>query len=112
MWGEGAFRALQVIQRYAQNHGLAHHIKPDRNATHGGPFDKHTPNRDVAWYFHDLAYLGKRRTLHRISRGRKTPQSLDLFVRDGQLLSATRKHLNYAGNPQDLQICFSQGAAE
>ena len=57
MWRERAFCTLQVIKRYAQNHRVAHDIKPDSNERHGVPFDEHTPNSDAAWYFHDLACL-------------------------------------------------------
>jgi hypothetical protein len=78
VWRKRAFCALQVNQRYAQNHRAAHDIKPDSNATHGVPFDEHTPNSDVAWYFYDLARLGMRTTLNRILRGRNTPQALYL----------------------------------
>src|ERR1017187_6085870 len=112
MWRELTLQALQVNQWYAQNHGTAHDLKPDSDATHGGPFDEHTTNRDVAWYFHNIACLGKRRTLHRILRGRNTPQSLYLFVRDRQLLSATRKNLDFAENPQHHQFCIRLGTAE
>ena len=35
MAGARALYALQVNQRYAQNHCVAHDIKPDSNATHG-----------------------------------------------------------------------------
>ena len=78
MWRERALSALQVNQRYAQNQRVAHGIKPDSNATNGVPFDEHTPNRDVSWYFNDLACLGMRTTLNRILRGRNTPQALYL----------------------------------
>jgi hypothetical protein len=73
VWRDRAVYALQVVKRYAQNHRTAYHIKPDSNATHGAPFDEHTPNSNVAWYFHDVACLGKRTTLNRILRGRNTP---------------------------------------
>ena len=78
MWRKRALYALQVNQRYAQNHCVAHDIKSDSDATHGAPFDEHTPNSDVAWYFYDLACLRKRTTLNRILRGRNTPQALYL----------------------------------
>jgi hypothetical protein len=63
---------------YAQNHRVAHDIKPDSNATHGVPFDEYAPDSDVTWYFHYLACLGKRTTLYRILRGRNTPEALYL----------------------------------
>jgi hypothetical protein len=78
VWRERTIDALEVNQRYAQNHRAAHDIKPDRNATHRPPLDEHTPNSDVAWHFHDLACLGMRTTLNRILRGRNTPQALYL----------------------------------
>jgi hypothetical protein len=78
VWRERALCTLQVIKRYAQNHRAAHDIKPDRHSTHGSPFDEHTPNSDVAWYFYDLARLEMRTTLNRILRGRNTPQALYL----------------------------------
>jgi hypothetical protein len=103
VWRKRAFCALQVNQRYAQNHRAAHDIKPDSNATHGVPFDEHTPNSDVAWYFYDLARLGMRTTLNRILRGRNTPQALYLQVRDWQWL-----FFEYTGRGND-QYLFGQG---
>ena len=94
MWRERALYALQVNQRYEQNHRAAHDIKPDSHATHGSPFDEHTPNRDVAWYFHDLACLGMRTNINRILRGRNSPQVLYLQVRD-------EHYPDYTGNPKD-----------
>ena len=75
---ERAVYALQVVTGYAQDHRAAHRIKADSNATRGSPFDEHTPNRNVAWYFNDLACLGKRTTLNRVLRGRNAPQALYL----------------------------------
>ena len=82
MWCERTLCARQVNQRDAQNHRVAHDIKPDSNATHGVPFDEYTPDSDVTCYFHYLACLGKRTTLNRILRGRNTPEALYLYVWD------------------------------
>ena len=78
MWRKRAFCPLQIIKRYAQKHRAAHGIKPDSDATHGLPFDEHTPNSEVACYFHNLACLGKGITLNRILRGRNSAQALYL----------------------------------
>jgi hypothetical protein len=75
---ERALYSLQVVKRDAQTHRAAHRIKTDSNATQGSPFDEHTPNRNVAWYFNDLACLGKRTTLKRVVRSRNAPQALYL----------------------------------
>ena len=70
MWRKRAVYEFQVNQRYAQNHRVAHDIKPDSHAAHGVPFDEHAPDIDVAWYFHDLACFGELTALNRIQIGR------------------------------------------
>ena len=94
---ERAVYALQVVKGYAQDHRAAHRIKPDSNATWGSPFDEHTPDGRVAWYFHNLACLGKSTSLNWILRGRDTPQAPYLQVRDGQWHFAAWINQDYAG---------------